>query len=407
MLSSLRTGNDIFRKRNNKEIPMVKPLPGRSFAKPRRAIGDPVSPTPDRIRFIDPPPPPAGDPALTMSIETVLPGLTTAARSAGKLVFHSVGDTGGVKSETTQTAIAEAMEGQIHSTAADADKPAFFYHLGDVVYFNGQSENYLQQFFEPYQFYPGPIFAIPGNHDGDTAVRPNDQPDDEASLAGFMANFCAPGTTPAFKHRTPMDQPYCYWLLMAPFVRIIGLYSNVDGSLDAEGDRTQWDWLVAQLHDSPADKWLVLAVHHPCFSLDSAHGGYENTLDLLDAAFASAERTPDLILSGHVHDYQRFTRTANGRETPYIVAGAGGYADNERSLHKLQKGLEDEDLPYQTTRAGVQMNKFDQKNPGFLRLTATPANLSVDYFTVPFGTNQASPEPADSVTVVAAAHKAA
>jgi predicted phosphodiesterase len=385
---------------------MVKPLPGRSFAKPRRALGDPVSPAPNQIRFIAPPAPPTADPTLTMSIETVLPGLTAAARATGKLVFHSVGDTGGVKTETTQTAIAEAMEGQI-TAVAEADKPAFYYHLGDVVYFNGQSENYLQQFFEPYQFYPGPIFAIPGNHDGDTAVRPNDQPDDEPSLGGFMANFCSAGTVPAFKHRTPMDQPYCYWVLAAPFTRIIGLYSNVDGSLDAEGDRTQWDWLVARLREAPTDKWLLLAIHHPCFSLDSAHGGYENTLDLLDAAFASSERTPDVVLSGHVHDYQRFTRTTNGSTTPYIVAGAGGYADSERALHKLQKGLEAEALPFQTTRADVRMDKFDQTNPGFLRLTVTPANLTVDYFTVPFGTNQASAAPVDCVTIASAANKIA
>ena len=52
----------------------------------------------------------------------------------------------------------------------------------------------------------------------------------------------------------------------------------------------------------------------------------------LDAAFQSSERTPDLVLSGHVHDYQRFTRTmADGRKVPYVVIGNGGY-DN---LHKL------------------------------------------------------------------------
>ena len=33
-----------------------------------------------------------------------------------------------------------------------------------------------------------------------------------------------------------------------------------------------------------------------------------------------------MILSGHAHLYQRFTRTMNGRETPYIVSGSGGFA---------------------------------------------------------------------------------
>jgi phosphoribosylcarboxyaminoimidazole (NCAIR) mutase len=30
-------------------------------------------------------------------------------------------------------------------------------------------------------------------------------------------------------------------------------------------------------------------------------------------------------MTGHVHNYQRFTRPLNGRDVPYIVAGAGGY----------------------------------------------------------------------------------
>jgi hypothetical protein len=34
---------------------------------------------------------------------------------------------------------------------------------------------------------------------------------------------------------------------------------------------------------------------------------------------------PDAILSGHAHLYQRFTRTVNDQQIPYIVAGSGGY----------------------------------------------------------------------------------
>ena len=65
-----------------------------------------------------------------------------------------------------------------------------FYNLGDVIYFNGQSEYYRSQFYEPYQYYQPHIFAIPGNHDGDIHTRKNDPPVTEPSLAGFMTNFC-------------------------------------------------------------------------------------------------------------------------------------------------------------------------------------------------------------------------
>jgi Calcineurin-like phosphoesterase len=45
--------------------------------------------------------------------------------------------------------------------------PAFFYHLGDVVYYDGEHASYYQQFYDTYLHYPAPIFAIPGNHDFD------------------------------------------------------------------------------------------------------------------------------------------------------------------------------------------------------------------------------------------------
>ncbi|MGZ4313735.1 MAG: metallophosphoesterase [Solirubrobacteraceae bacterium] len=42
-----------------------------------------------------------------------------------------------------------------------------FYHLGDVVYPHGEEAGYRDQFFSPYVAYTAPIFAIPGNHDGE------------------------------------------------------------------------------------------------------------------------------------------------------------------------------------------------------------------------------------------------
>ena len=52
----------------------------------------------------------------------------------------------------------------------------------------------------------------------------------------------------------------------------------------------------------------------------------------MDRAFKTANRTADLVLSGHVHNYQRFMRKVGRKLVPYIVAGAGGYADSERAM---------------------------------------------------------------------------
>jgi len=371
---------------------------GANFAKTRRAYGDPVSPAALHPRYL--PPPPFTAQSLTLPLEAILPGVTAEVAAAGELVFHSIGDSGGIHGTQVQDAIAEAMEAQITAAAAAA-KPRFIYHLGDVVYFNGQSANYLSQFYEPYQYYDAPIFAIPGNHDGDTAIRPGDQPDPEPSLFGFMQNFCSPTPQFLFKYRQTMAQPYCYWKLEAPFVHFIGLYSNVDGLLDARGTAQQQTWFIDQLKATPADKWLVLAVHHPCYSLDSVHGGYEETLGALDAAFQAAGRIPDVVMHGHVHNYQRFMRDyGGGVRVPFIIAGACGYALTESALHTLQQGMENEALPYATARAGVTLDALDVTNSGFLRLTANPATLTVDYFSVSFADPAVvSPGPADSVAL--------
>ena len=47
----------------------------------------------------------------------------------------------------------------------------------------------------------------------------------------------------------------------------------------------------------------------------------------LDKCCTAAGLYPDVLLCGHAHLYQRFTRVMKGgKEVPYIVAGSGGYA---------------------------------------------------------------------------------
>ena len=189
-----------------------------------------------------------------------------------------------------------------------------------MIYQNGQSEHYPSQFYEPYQFYPPFIFAIPGNHDGDTHVEKGDASDSEPTLNGFITNFCAPQATAVTAYRESMTQPYVFWTLDAPFLTVIGLYSNVDGSLDGRGSSSQQSWLADQLKAAPQDKCLIVTVHHPVYSLDTVHGGSPDVVYALEMAAQASGRTPDAVLSGHVHSYQRFTRTVEGRAIPYLIA---------------------------------------------------------------------------------------
>jgi Calcineurin-like phosphoesterase len=180
-----------------------------------------------------------------------------------ELVFHAMGDTGSPKNPNPQIAVAAAL-------AVETPVAAFLYLLGDLVYFYGERDCYYSQFYEPYAKYPGPIFAIPGNHDGSRGDESS-----EPSLAAFVDNFCAakPEHRPEAGDvaRNAMIQPHVHWTLEAPLVTIIGLYTNVPAGGFVGDD--QVDWLVSELGQASADRALVLAMHQPCYSADAHHGG--------------------------------------------------------------------------------------------------------------------------------------
>ncbi len=362
--------------------------------KQRPAFGNPMHVGKEFPRFISVP---ISQPVnSTLPLSAVLGNARVSdIQKAEQIVFHTVGDTGGHNGTEAQEAIAAAMEAQFG--ANPNDNPAFFYHLGDVIYFNGQSQSYPVQFYEPYQYYPAVIFAIPGNHDGDTHVRPDDLPDTEPSLYGFIQNFCAPQRTPISAYRDALTQPYVFWTLKAPFVTMIGLYGNVDGTLDGPGAAAQHQWFTEQLAQADKSTCIIVAVHQPPYSLDTTHCGYPYIGDAIDQAASATKVWPDVVFSGHVHNYQRFTRQVElddgkTKDIPYIIAGAGGYANTSQRLHKIQKdenGNPPSPLPFNTTKKGVQLDNYNDTEPGFLRVTVTAQRLTTEYYTVPFGSQSA------------------
>jgi hypothetical protein len=203
-----------------------------------------------------------------------------------------------------------------------------------------------------------------------------------------MRNFCDTQRNHYDAYRDTMTQPYVYWTLDAPFTTIIGLYGNIDGLLDGSGTVEQETWLTDQLKAADADKFVIVAVHQPPYSLDTSHQGYPRILAALDNAASKAGRGPDVVLSGHVHNYQRFTRSNNGKQVPYIVAGNGGYANKPLSLHRIQKDPNTEAtpaLPFDTLdpdHPGVSLRQFDETHGGFMRITVDASTFKMEYFSV-------------------------
>jgi hypothetical protein len=299
--------------------------------------------------------------------------LAAAITSAGKIRFHAVGDTGAAKVNARQTAavaianeagVADAMVADVASGGAAG--PAFFFHLGDIIYNFGEAQYYYDQFYEPFREYDRPIFAIPGNHDGMVFGQGSSAPQ-VPTLDAFLTNFCAgsPGASPDAPSitRSVMTQPGVFFTLDAPFVSIIGLYSNVmdtgGGIISSQGGKfplvnDQLDFLKRELtrlkpKRQAGERAVLIAVHHPVLSIDAKTGGSARLMEDIDSCCQAAGLWPDAVLSAHAHLYQRFTRSQNGRDVPYIVSGSGGFAatppmtatpkvGTQIGDHKLEKG---------------------------------------------------------------------
>lgn len=255
---------------------------------------------------------------------------------AGSMAFHCMGDTGGVKSPEPQKLVERGLEqslrsGNIAPSLRGASMaPAFCYHLGDVVYYNGQASEYFPQFYDPYEHYPLPILAIPGNHDGEPVDA------SATTLEGFYRNFLAARSAQLTytdesrdSGRPAMTQPFFYWTLTTPFATLIGLYSNVPehGRLD-DGQRA---WFRAEMAAADKNKALIVAVHHPVYSFDDHHSGSPTMAKELEDAINTSKRLPNMVLSAHVHNYQRIERQLGGHTVPFFVIGNGGYWN----LHRL------------------------------------------------------------------------
>jgi hypothetical protein len=327
-------------------------------------------------------PPPTGLPPFRMSLQALLdPTTYQQIVSSKQLVFHSVGDTGGVTTPTYIDGVSHFMECDMNYTNVP-QRPSFFYHLGDVVYYAGESANYWPEFYEPYLNYNAPIVAIPGNHDGDVNSTTS-----ETSLQAFVRNFCAQSAIVSPDNleapRRTMTQPNVFWTLNTPLVTIIGMYSNCQEG--GQVSDTQRQWFVSELHAASKALPIILAIHHPIYSAYGPHPGSTRLKDLLEESCQEAKRAPDLVLTGHVHNYQRFSASLlDKKDVPFIVAGAGGY---KKKLHTLSPTFHDalnsKKLPIQIAGEPELLENFNDWQHGYMRIVVTPKKIRVEYVAVP------------------------
>lgn len=306
--------------------------------------------------------------------------------SSGQFIFHMTGDSG--VGSLDQENVAEAMARDVNDVNHELG-PSCMVHLGDVIYGPNKQATYADRFYRMYDHYNRLIFAVPGNHDGE--VFPSTDPE---TLAAFQDNFCAPsGQQPRLATQFRMlmpNQPGPFWHLKAPFVDIIGLYSNNDENFgvisNAKVGTKQKTWLQSRLASIVAARVngprnaLVIAVHHPPYARGFQESGYGHPgnpemLKDIDDCCTKAGVLPDAVIAGHTHSYQHYVRTQNlggvNCTIPYLIVGTGGIG-----LQRLPAptGVRD------STGQVLYFSAF--KDYGYLTITASAKQLKLEFSAV-------------------------
>ncbi len=206
--------------------------------------------------------------------------------------------------------------------------------------------------------------------------------------------------------------------LTAPFARIIGLYSNTSETsgilANTQIGQDQVTFLTQQLQAALAARQadpqnqnpqaLIIAVHHPPFTGSSQHFPSATMLAQIDTCCQQAGIWPDIVLSGHAHLYERYTRTmkADGRQIPFVVAGNGGYYNLSKlklnaAGQKPKPGQHSEPDGQGNT---VSLDAYNETDYGFVRLTVSAGAILVESLAIsgsPTTTTPGTPIPPPSV----------
>ncbi|MDJ0822129.1 MAG: hypothetical protein QNJ09_10035 [Paracoccaceae bacterium] len=90
---------------------------------------------------------------------------------------------------------------------------------------------------------------------------------------------------------------------------------------------SQEAWFRTKLAEAPTDKALIVATHYAPYCFD--HSDNLGIRKCIKKGISATGRTPDLVIAGHSHTYQRMTAPEG---YPVVVAGTGGVSTSGLSF---------------------------------------------------------------------------
>jgi hypothetical protein len=142
---------------------------------------------------------------------------------------------------------------------------------------------------------------------------------------------------------------------------------------------------------------LIIAVHHPPYAFSTGTSSIV-MLKEIDAICKQTGVWPHAVLSGHAHNYQRFTRAIGTRQIPFIVCGNGGHGLTTISGgNAIRTPVSMPVFSQPEVGDTVTFESYDDKQYGYLRIIADPTQLRIEYHPASDGGTTKTPD--DSVTV--------
>lgn len=132
---------------------------------------------------------------------------------------------------------------------------------------------------------------------------------------------------------------------------------------------------------------VLISVHHPPFTYGGPHSGSPRMLADLDKVAKAAGFWPHAVLSGHAHNYQRFTRKVGYTQIPYIVAGSGGH-DVTKLGYDRWGAIR---TPSQVTPT-LTFENYDDRHYGYLRITVNTKLLRIEFHPAQAGITEKTPD---------------
>ena len=271
----------------------------------------------------------------------------------------------------------------------DQIDPAFTLLLGDAVngLTNQQDRNGSQLAYDS-RFDPAINAALVeyiadhvdylafGNHD----VLQNAEGGDGGVAAEL--NWSSPRYEVLTTAGEPLERTYCFDYGNARFITF-----DSNAYQDVARLNVLMPWVEARLRDAGAPDWKIVFVHQPIISSGGNAGGdyYQNAMDHLVAAGA------DLLLNGHVHNYQRsLPLTGRNGTVPLFLTDDNHlnlYAPNHepastRNLIQVIAGIGGREIGNAAPRNWLASNLPNDDiaaENGFLKIDVTTDALTVKY----------------------------